>query len=200
MHEKWSGEVQADWRRCRICQEKLWIVWKFINENELPPGFALLQKIEPCFGTTQEVVERFLKSVFRIKGVSENKTLEGATKDSQLHILLYCFLSKDNEQLFYTLETIARCYILFWHPLTSLEAIKRLNTLILLPTLKQLKRDLQLIADRILSSKTLEMTNFFSKSFAWITIEKPNKVFYHDLSIAAWVLLYKNVNHAPNCT
>lgn len=47
---------------------------------ELPSGFSLMQECETRFGTTNDVIERFLKSAYLLRAIDHEKVMAGMTK------------------------------------------------------------------------------------------------------------------------
>lgn len=172
------------------CVKKIVSTIKHAGLNEkLPDGFAFLQEVETRFGTTYDVVKRFLKSESQIShlGLLQNDN-ESTKKIKDLLSSLTKVENTDGSKTFPALESIITCFAPMRHAQTELEASTRPTLIKVLPMIEDVKSKLVFLASGICSQQTYEPPHECTKLLAQCTLDQLRNVYYHDMWCAATLI------------
>lgn len=155
--------------------------------SQLPEGFRLIQDVSTRFGSSYDVVCRFLKSFQQLQGIV--KAGSGDTFDKiQNYIDQLQVDGTDASSSFPALEAIKFVFAPLRHAQTELEASSRPTLMKVIPLLEDVKGKLICLSSGIISPTTLEAPHEMVQLLAKHTLTQLNEIVYHDLWCAACFL------------
>ena len=156
--------------------------------DQLPPGYKLIQEVETRFGTTHDVVVRFLKSFNLVVDIIDHYHGDSAKKMKKNLSILTKEKDDDDSEVFPALQAICDVFSLLRHAQTELQASQKPTLMKVLPMLEDIKQRLLLISNSITHGSSLVTPHKFSSKLAKVTLSKISEMTMHDMWFASCVL------------
>ncbi|KAI0564987.1 Ribonuclease H-like protein [Gracilaria domingensis] len=151
----------------------------------LPSGSALTQEIEARFGTTFNVVQRFLFSSKHVVSIISAKDLEPAK------VAFDSLLTETNSKgdvNYPALDAIVECFRPVCHVERQLEAQKSPTMYLILPMLEKLEIQLKQIAGGMAKGRVYQVPHVLSQQFASRVLHFLSSIEVHSMWIAGRLL------------
>lgn len=155
--------------------------------QEMPDGYSLLQESPTRFGTTFDVVKRFLKSAEQLQLLISSKSGDSKDKISK-NLSKLSTSTFDNRKCYPALEAILDVFASIRHAQTELESSKKPTLVKVLPMLEELKTKLTFQSSGIVDPSTNVAPSEHTQLLAKRTLEALNNIDYHDLWCASCFL------------
>lgn len=146
------------------------------KNNHLSEGHSLIQKVETHFGTTIDVVDRFLRSVLYKCDMLSDKI---AQKFNSLELNT----NIDGKRVQTALQSICDYFLPSGHMQTNLETSKTPTMHIVLVMLEQLKQQIKYLIEDLVAIEKSSIHSYI-RHLATIFLHELNAIPIHDLWLA----------------
>lgn len=153
-----------------------------MNEK-LPAGKALKQEVPTRFGTTFDMVERFLLASSDVVRIIESSDQEAAKSASEVYDAIKCINST-----FPSFQAIVTCFAPIRHAQTLLEAAETPTIMLVLPAVEDIKRKVQMIANGVRQGPLFSPVSPEDQSLASSTLAALDRIVLHDFWAASCLL------------
>lgn len=166
------------------CLKKLVTVFKKSGLNEkLPSGKALMQEVPTRFGTTFDMVKRFVEGSPYVVQTIEAAEQESSSKASDLLDAIQV-----SDGVYISFEAIVKCFAPIRHAQTTLECVSSPTLTMVLPIIQQIKTSLSFTQRGIQQADSSTPISSIAQTLAQHTLNAMDRINMHDLWVAACLI------------